>query len=273
MKFGISSYAFGWGIGFDGARPERPMDEHDLLRNAVELGASIVQIADNMPLESFSPKRLQRLCTTAAASGIQLEVGARRLTIERLKLYTEIAQSVGSSLVRFVIDDADYQPSVQQIRDLLFECLSELDSVILAIENHDRLSAYTLQSLLEEVDSDRIGICLDTANSLGAGEGLDTVLAALAPWVVNLHIKDFAIGRISTKMGFWIEGRPAGAGLLKIHELIDQLNKNPRCQSAILELWTPSAETWEATIRKEAQWVRQSCEYLRPLLTPVHDHD
>ncbi len=266
MKFGISSYAFGWGIGFEGAYPERPMDEHDLLRAAVDVGAKAVQIADNLPMETFSPERLRRLSDAAAASGLQIEVGARRLTVERLKLYIEIARLVGSPFVRFVIDDADYHPSVEQIRELLVECLPELRDIRLAIENHDRLPAMTLRKLLETVNSDRIGICLDTANSLGAGEGIDMVLGELAPWVINVHIKDFAIGRIPTKMGFWVAGRPAGAGQLNIPELIDKLQCHRRCQSATLELWTPFEESLDATIRKEAQWVRQSCAYLKPLL-------
>ena len=266
MKFGISSHAFGWGIGFDGARPERPMDELDLLFAAVELGANVVQIADNLPLETFSTERLQSLCDVAAINGVQIEVGARRLTTERLKRYVEIAQRVGSPFVRFVIDDADYEPSIAEIGELLVACLPELGEVRLAIENHDRLAARSLKSLLKTVNSDRIGICLDTANSLGAGEGIDTVTEELAPWVMNVHIKDFAIGRIPSKMGFWVAGRPAGEGQLNIPDLLNKLTAFERCHSATLELWTPFEESLDATIRKEAQWVRQSCAYLAHLL-------
>lgn len=266
MKFGISSYAFGWAIGFPGARSERPMDEDGLLEQAVRNGAAALQIADNLPLEEFSPDRLQRLKANAAAQNVQLEVGARRLTLQRLDLYARIARELGSPFVRFVVDDRDYQPSFAEIERILRAGLSTLEGVVLAIENHDRLPAATLRTLLESVGSRSVAICLDTANSLGAGEGIETVLRQLGPWTVNLHVKDFAIRRIDTLMGFRVEGCAAGEGQLDIPDLLNQLKAGGRCESATLELWTPRESTLVETIAKESQWVERSCRYLKPLV-------
>ena len=49
----------------------------------------------------------------------------------------------------------------------------------LAIENHDRFNSTTLVEILERIDSDRVGICLDTVNSFGALEGPEVVLENL----------------------------------------------------------------------------------------------
>ena len=122
--------------------------------------------------------------------------------------------------------------------------------------------------MIEAAGSDRIGVCLDTANSLGAGEGLESVVAVLGPLTVNLHVKDFSIERVPWQMGFTVTGRPAGAGRLNVPALVEQLAKFQRCRTAILELWTPPEAGLEQTIAKEAAWAAQSIEYLRPLFDP-----
>ena len=55
-----------------------------------------------------------------------------------------------------------------------------------------------------------VGICLDTVNSFGSLEGPEVVIETLAPYTVNLHIKDFDIRRTDHNMGFTIFGTPAG---------------------------------------------------------------
>ena len=105
----------------------------------------------------------------------------------------------------------------------------------LGIENHDRFPAATLRDMIEAAGTERIGVCLDTANSLGAGEGLEAVVSVLAPLVVNLHVKDFHIARLEHLMGFTVTGRPAGAGMLNVPWLLARLEAAPRCRTAVLE--------------------------------------
>ena len=112
--------------------------------------------------------------------------------------------------------------------------------------------------------SESIGVCLDTANSLGAGEGLETVVSELAPLTVNLHLKDFQIARVPYLMGFQITGCPAGRGMVDVPALLQQLAPFHRCQSAVLELWTSPEPQLADTIRKEAAWAAKSLDFLRP---------
>jgi sugar phosphate isomerase/epimerase len=264
MKLGLSSYTYSWAVGVPGHQPPQPLDELGLLDKAREHGVALLQIGDNLPLHTFDAARLDRLGRRAAEEGITLEVGARRLTPERLAEYAAIARRVGAKLVRFVIDDTDYHPAPADVCALLREAAAALRGLTLGIENHDRFPAVTLRSMIEAVGADHIGICLDTANSLGAGEGIEAVAAALAPITVNLHIKDFWIERVPHKMGFTVTGRPAGGGLLNLPRLLEQLAPHGRCHTAVLETWPPPEATFEATLAKEAAWVRQSLEYLKP---------
>src|SRR5262245_60980645 len=193
VRLGLSSYTFGWAVGVRGHEPEHPLDENGLIDKCREHGVGLLQIGDNLPLHTFETARLDRLARRARDEAVQLEIGARRLSLKRIAEYAAIARRLGAKLIRFVIDDADYHPSPEEVIAVLREGAPELKEITLGIENHDRFPAATLRSMIEAVGSDRLGVCLDTANSLGAGEGLETVLAMLGPLVVNLHIKDFHI--------------------------------------------------------------------------------
>jgi sugar phosphate isomerase/epimerase len=267
MHLGLSSYTFGWAVGVRGHGPARPLDEHGLLDKARELGVHLLQIGDNLPLHTFDTRRLDRLAHRAANEGVQLEVGARRLTLERVEQYAVIARRLNAKLIRFVIDDADYHPTPETISTVLRQSVSLLDGLTLGLENHDRFRAETLREMIDSTGSEHVGVCLDTANSLSAGEGLDTVTAVLAPLTVNLHIKDFHIERLPHLMGFSVTGRPAGRGLLNVPDLLKQLAPFARCQTAVLELWTPPEPRLEDTIAKEAAWAGQSLDYLKPLFS------
>ena len=264
IQLGISSYAYSWAVGVPGHKPAHPLDENGLLDKARELAVALLQIGDNLPLHTFDSARLDRLARRVAQENVQLEVGARGLTTERLTEYIAVARRVGATLIRFVIDDTDYHPAPADVTSVLRRAAPLLHGLTLGIENHDRFPAATLRSLIEAAGSDRIGVCLDTANSLGAGEGIDAVAATLAPITVNLHIKDFWIERVSHLMGFTVTGRPAGSGMLKLPALLEQLAIAGRCHTAVLETWPPLEATLEATLANECAWAAQSIQYLKP---------
>ena len=265
MKLGISSYTFGWAVGVNGHPPARPLDEQGLIDKAHELGVKLVQIGDNLPLQNFDATRLSRLADRAANEGVQIEVGARGLTPERVANYVTIARRLNARLIRFVIDDGNYRPTPDVVSAILREVSPLLAGLTLGIENHDRFSATALREVIESAGSQHIGVCLDTANSLGAGEGIEAVAGVLGPLTVNLHIKDFWIERVPYLMGFKVTGRPAGHGMLNLPALLEQLAPFKRCCTAVLELWTPPEAQIEQTITKETAWAEQSLDYLKPL--------
>jgi len=265
MHLGLSSFTFGWAVGVPGHLPAQPLEEHGLLDRCRDLEVTLLQVGDNLPLHEFGEARLARFAARAAGERVQLEVGARGLTVERVTLYAAIARRLSARLLRFVIDDLDYHPTPETVTRVLRECRPLLEGLTLGLENHDRFRAATLRQIIEEAGPGRMGVCLDTANSLGAGEGIDTVAAVLAPFTVNLHIKDFWIERVPHKMGFTVSGRPAGGGMLDLPALLAALKPHARCRTAVLELWTPPEPGLEATIAREAAWAAESIAWLRKL--------
>jgi sugar phosphate isomerase/epimerase len=109
-------------------------------------------------------------------------------------------------------------------------------------------------------------VCLDTVNSFAALEPPEVVVRTLAPYTVNLHVKDFDVVRVGHQLGFSIEGKPAGKGRLDIPWTIEYLKSKGRDPNAILELWTPYAGTVELTIAREEEWAAESMRYLREII-------
>lgn len=263
MKLGISSYTYTWAIGWQGQSPPHPMGYEGLLAKALEHGLGLMQIADNLPLDQMNEDALQAFYLAAVEQGVALEAGARGMTESRLEDYIHIAGLIHSGILRFVIDGPDYSPDIATILGIIRNALPVLEEhdKVLALENHERLKAADFARIVEKVGSDHVGICLDTVNSLGAGESLDTVVALLGPLTVNLHVKDFCIKRLKHNMGFIIEGSPAGDGMMDLPWLLEQLGD--RCRSAILEQWTPPEIKLEDTLVKEDEWAKKSISFLK----------
>ena len=265
-KLGLGSYALAWSVGVAGyAAPARPMDAAGLLDYASQSGVHLVQIADNLPLDALTESDRDALAKKARELGVAVEVGTRGIAPQHLRQYLHVAQQFGSSILRVVVDTQTDHPEPATIVTTLTALVPEFEQagITLAIENHDRFTAATLAGVIRAIDSPFVGICLDTVNSFGSLEGPQVILAALAPYVVNLHIKDFTIRRLDHNMGFVISGTPAGAGLLDIPWLLATLRQHGRDFNAILELWPAPESSMAATIAKEQAWVEQSIHYLR----------
>ena len=263
MILGISSYTFTWAVGVKGHMPPEPLTWTVLLTKAKDLGVSLVQIADNMPLHIMTEDQIGNLINTADANNIELEAGANRMTSENLETYLCIAEKIKSKILRFVIDGEGYKPDLKEVISIIKNADSEFRKrgIILALENHDRFLVSQFIQIIEKIDSPNLGICLDCANSFGAGEGFHEVVSRLAPYAVNFHLKEVSIKRKFHMMGFDVEGKPFGEGSLPLVWMLTQLTS--KCRTAILEQWTPPEETLEKTIIKERNWARQSITYLR----------
>jgi len=268
MRLGLSSYTYTWAVGVPGSMPENPMLICGLMEKTLSAGVKVVQVADNLPIEKLEEEDLELLVDYSSEKGISIEMGGRGLTADHTMTCLKTAEIIGSPILRMVIDGINYFPPVQEIKRIIKDLVPEFSSrkIRLAIENHDRLKAREFEDIIQSVGSEWVGICLDSVNSMGAGEGFETVADILIPYTINLHIKDFTIFRVSHKMGLVIEGRPAGQGMLNIPDLVKRISETGLCQSAILELWTPPEKEIEATIKKEAKWAEESIEYLKSVI-------
>lgn len=270
MKLGLSSYAYAWAIGVPGHAPARPMDACALLAEARRLGVRVLQVCDNLPLLRLAPGELSAFEHGAREAGIAVELGMRGLRHDEVVAHLALARRLGSPFLRVVADSRGDEPSAAEVVARLRALLPEARrcGVKLALENHDRFTAATLVSIVEQAGPADVGICLDTVNSFGALEGPEVVVGRLAPYTLNLHLKDFTIQRVPSMMGFTIAGAAAGEGRLDVPWLLAQLRTHGREVNAILESWPPFGPTLEATIALERAWAETGVRNMRRL---IHD--
>jgi sugar phosphate isomerase/epimerase len=269
MQLGISSYSFPWAVGVKDYKPPKPLSAFHLVDYAFENKIAFLQFGDNLPLHLLTEAELVLLKREANAKKVKLQVGTCGLRKQNIIHYLSIAKTIGSPFLRVVIDDEDFRPSQQEIIQTISGLLPYLkqNGICLAIENHDRFTARTLKTIIEETDPMWVNICMDTTNSFGAGESLREVVQHLAPYTLNLHIKDYTIKRLPHKMGFIILGCPAGDGALDIPWLLNEFIQHPKCTVATLETWCSPEDNLEATLQKEKAWIEKSIHYLKNKLS------
>lgn len=239
-----------------------------LLDRAVDAGVGIVQIADNLPLHELPDSELDRLGRAAAVRGLRLEAGTRTLDPAHLLRYATIAQRIGAGSIRTVMSGPRGRArDLREAQDALAKVVGELErmQLVLALENNEVFAASEYAALMRRVAAPNVGVCMDTANSLGRPELLETILDELAEHTVMLHAKDYDIQRIDTRMGFSVVGRPIGHGRVDFDLVLGRLRDLDRGQgSVIVEHWPPFLDDIESTILAEQEWLEQSLGFLRP---------
>jgi 3-oxoisoapionate decarboxylase len=277
LHVGLGAYGVAWllspatrgltarGPDPGGAEYSLPLTIVDLVRLAADFGFRRLQLADNTPVDALSATEWGEVLRVADERQVALEMGMRGLREEAVQQHLDRAVDAGSPFLRIVIDQSEFEPEPAEIVRLLRRLVPALAErrVVLAIENHDRFPARELAAMLEAVDSPWLGICLDTVNSLGAGEGVETVVAVLAPHVVNVHLKEFVVRRAAFQGGFVVEGAPLGAGWLKESRVRSVLAQLPRCRSVTLEQWVPAQRDIAATVAAELRWCAEGVRTLR----------
>jgi 3-oxoisoapionate decarboxylase len=269
MRLGLGSYTFTWAVGVPGQLPAHPLTALDLLKQAHALGLHVAQFCDNLPLTALGRDEFDRFRGFAREHHIAIELGTRgSADTENLLAHLDLAQRLEAPFVRLVVDAKGDEPTpeetVSRLRPLAARFAAA--NVKLAIENHDRFSCRTLAGIVEELGPEQVGICLDTVNSFGALEGPEIVVETLGPYALNLHIKDFTIARVSSQMGFVVNGCAAGQGRLNVPWLLQRLKTFGRDPDAILELWTPFGPNLEETVARENRWTQESVRYLRQFI-------
>ena len=235
-----------------------------MLGKAHDLGVHVLQMGPNLPLANLSDVELDAFIRQAKAWGIELELGTRGLEYEHLCRQVELARRMGATLIRTIPEIAGQNPPLADIPGHLRAILPvlEREQIKLGIEN-GKIPAEDLRSVLDEVGSAWIGVVLDMVNSLAVPEGWKEVTRTLAPYTMCLHLKDFAVKRVWSMMGFMVEGTPSGKGQVDIPWLMDTLKASKYDFNVIIELWPPEQSTLEETIALEQAWAVQSVSAMR----------
>jgi sugar phosphate isomerase/epimerase len=262
VTIGVSTYAFFWQWQSTAAQP---LSLADMVDKAAGWGVTLLQICDYPLIEAYDDSALAALRGHAADRGVQLELGTRGVQPEHLTRYLRIAEALGVTLVRSMINTGDHRPSIEEAVTLLKQVMpaSEDAGVIVALETYEQVPVRDLVRVVEEVDSPALGICLDPGNCVAALELPATTVELTAPHVRNIHVKDFAFSRRDGWVGFTFAGCPLGEGLLDYRHLVDTVQAEQRGLNQIIEHWLPWQGDSATTIQTEDQWTLHNLSYLR----------
>lgn len=265
MKLGISTYAFFWHVS---EKNPSPSSIEELLDLTKEYGGEVFQICDYPSIETMEKDALLKIKDKADQLGIELEVGTRGVRPNHLNKYIDIAETLGATFLRTMFNRPDDQPTSEEAYESLMEVLPVLEekNISIGLETYEQVKTQVMVDVVKKIDSPLIGICLDPANTIAALEMPQDVVDIAAPYVTNLHVKDFDFSRHEGWVGFNLLGRKLGEGKLDLNYSLKALKENNIDVNAIIELWLPFTNTIEETLELEKQWTRDSLHSLRGII-------
>jgi sugar phosphate isomerase/epimerase len=255
MKIGLGTYTYFWQIssrrGDDGFL-ETMLDE------AAQLGGQVFQVCDYPPLNDFSASRLSQVRRHAESLGLELEVGTRGVDADHLERYLGIAEALGARFVRSMFaragEDVVLASASRELKKALVAYRAS--GVTLGLETYEQVSAADTVRVIDELGTDCFGVCLDPANGIGSYELPQDTVATTAPYVVNVHVKDFDFARREGGQGFTVTGRALGEGAYDLSGILAALATHGRDPNLILEHWVPYDTDDDSTIARERAWTR-----------------
>jgi sugar phosphate isomerase/epimerase len=210
-------------------------DPAAFLEHCRALGAGGVQT----PLGARPEKEAARLRARAEKARMYLE-GIVRLPrapadLDRFTAEVRTARRCGAAVLRTTLTDGRryeafdnldaFRKAVERGRQALVRArpVLEQQSVNLAVENHKDLRSTELVELIRGLRCPRVGVCVDTGNSIALLESPQETVEALASLALTVHIKDMGVEEY--REGFRLAEVPLGAGFLDLPRLVGVLRK------------------------------------------------
>ena len=215
---------------------EKPLsDPSHFLDYCHQLGAGGVEVA----AESLDPNSRKRFRRRAESAGMHVEVAVRlprdQSDVSSFQDSLRAAKSVGASVVRttlltrpryVALDNAEelrrfVQQSWKSVT--LAENAVRRRRMKLAIENHRDMRIEELLSMMNQISSEFVGVCIDTANSLALLESPAEAVEKLAPYAISVHLKDIAVKESAD--GFLLSEVALGEGFLDLRGIVEDLRQ------------------------------------------------
>lgn len=262
MVIGLGTYAYFWQWHASAARP---LTLPEMIEATAAAGVRRFQICDYPAIERYDGLQLADLRQQADDLDVALELGTRGIGSHHLQGYLQLAERLGATLVRSMLNAGDHRPGREEAVRLLAAATPgyEAAGVTLALETYEQVPVRALVAVVAAVDSPALGICLDPANCVAALEHPLATIERTAPWVRNVHVKDFCFTRQDGWVGFSLVGCPLGEGLLPYPELLEIVDPEGHGLSQILEHWLPWQGDSATSCDIEDQWTLHNLSYLR----------
>ncbi len=244
-RLGIDRFSYNvrGGAERSGAVPALVKEPLDFLRHSHSIGAGGIQDDIGSRDEAYATQ-LRRY---AEEHDLFIE-GSTSLPrdvsdLERFESHVRTAKAAGANVVRIAIGGRRYEQfdKAQQFKDFAQRSWKSIQSaepvaarhgIKLAIENHKDFRIPEMLGMLERLDSQYVGVCVDTGNSFALLEDTMEVVRAYAAFTLSVHLKDMAVCEYED--GFLLADVPLGEGLLDLPEIVRILREaRPEIQFSV----------------------------------------
>ena len=259
MHIGLAVYGTTFGMGIDPAskRPKiTPIQLFDKARSCdlegVELPASLMQGEDATSIANYAKDR-----------GLFITLETEGYNPNKLATVIDLGVRLGAKTVRTIVGGAklggDRRPLAGRWQSFLDEILvglkeatsiAEGAGVNLALENHQDLTSEELLWLCESIGSPRFGITFDTGSALATTEEPVDFARRVAPYVKNVHLKDYQIYMYNE--GYRLVRCPLGQGVVDFPTLFEILSET--CPEITLSIELGALEARLVRVLADDYW-------------------
>jgi sugar phosphate isomerase/epimerase len=235
LGIGMHSYGFHWRAAKEKHPSARFSDALEFLEYARKLGAGGVQVTIGARDVAYA----HRIRAKAEEHGMffepQFALPENESDVPRFENDVRLARETGAAVSRTVcLGSRRYETfkSAEQFRAFrerslhsltLAEPILKRHRLHVAIENHKDWLVPEFLDLLRRLNSEWIGVCVDTGNNIALLEEPMELVEALAPFAFSTHIKDMAVQEMAD--GFLLSEVPLGEGFLDLKRMVAILLK------------------------------------------------
>ncbi|MFY0653681.1 MAG: sugar phosphate isomerase/epimerase [Cyclobacteriaceae bacterium] len=210
-------------------------DPIEMMEHCHSLGFGGVQPG----IKAWEKDYIKKVRKTAEKLGMfiegQIRLPKEESDLERFEKTLTTAKEVGATICRVACGGRRYEDFDQKesftafkkrsIRSLqLAEPLLKKHQIKVAVENHKDWRISDLLEIMKLLDSEWVGITLDTGNSMSLLEQPMTVVDSFAPYAYSVHLKDMAVNEYED--GFLLSEVTLGEGVLDLNKVISTIQRH-----------------------------------------------
>jgi sugar phosphate isomerase/epimerase len=221
MRIGLSVYGTVFSMGIHPASGRPAIRPQQLMDQALAAGLEGVEL----PTSLLQGENVTAVARHAQEHGLFITLAVGGYEPDKLAEAIDLGARLGAGTVRTVVGGAKlggdrrslagrWQSFLQEVLMGLQEAtaIAERVAVNLAVENHQDLASEELLWLCESIGSQRFGVTLDTGNPLATAEEPLDFTRRVAPYVKNVHLKDYYI--YLSEEGYHLIRCPLGQGVI-----------------------------------------------------------
>jgi len=211
-------------------------DPLSFARYAMEMGAEGVQTS--LRGQTMELARQLRVITEAGYYEGDVRLPRTQDGVAEFEAEVKLALAAGARVARAVFtsqrryETFDTLEAFRAFHNQAVQSLQWAEPVLhrhrlkLAMENHKDFTSEELAAIMRQINSEWIGVLVDTGNNIALLEDPQAVIEHLAPFALSVHLKDMAVQPDAE--GFLLSEVPLGTGALDLPKIVTTLRQpNP----------------------------------------------